>query len=537
MKRAFIILAAVCICSLGKAQTIDQTVEVTNDYLSSPVNAVKNSIGMFIPDTVMKFNLDFDYDVFENPYEGAYEFSPYSVKFTPSALEYDGRKFYLKAGLGYTMHPVLDAVLTPVRDSAFALAVYQKLNGFFGTYVEGFRGFHFKENLGFAGHRCSEKSTWIFDAGYKGFFNKMGSASSTHSLYAEMGLKSSRNSGVRFFYDFDLGYNFISDYAFQKFPAVNGHKFYLKGTVGPAFGKIFKLLVDLDLDFQKYSGLPETETSIWKSTNLTADNVTPRFCLSIGPLDLSAGANLSFGYDGSASFKVHPDIRADVKILNILKVYASMTGGTFVKDYASIKDEDSWYFDVKSSVQWIQKSRRDVDLRGGVQGRIGTGFGFDVNYVQTNVVNGMLPDMNQYYCYRNYLMRGANVSANWHSERIAADMAFHYRVTDIMAQDICFDLPRFSGSVWVEYNYAKRLYVALSAKGSTGRYAFVDPMSKTSDEVIPQFVNLGVNAKFFITKKFAVWFDASNLLGHRLTYHYGISENGRAFTGGIILNL
>ena len=69
------IAALVASYSLG-AQDLDPTVVVRRAYEGKLIEAHKPQLDMQVPDSVTRFDLDFDYSVFDKPYRGAYEFNP-----------------------------------------------------------------------------------------------------------------------------------------------------------------------------------------------------------------------------------------------------------------------------------------------------------------------------------------------------------------------------------------------------------------------------------------------------------------------------
>ena len=58
--------------SFMRAQNLDPTVEVTRAYVAGKVEVDKPAIRMAVPDTVLKFDMDFDYSVNLSPFRGAY---------------------------------------------------------------------------------------------------------------------------------------------------------------------------------------------------------------------------------------------------------------------------------------------------------------------------------------------------------------------------------------------------------------------------------------------------------------------------------
>ena len=89
------------------AQNLNPTVSVTREYEGKLLEVHKPSLDMNVPDSLTQFNLDFDYSVFENPYQGSYDFKPYSLDMRPAPEPYSGRSLYLKAAAVNTVTSAL----------------------------------------------------------------------------------------------------------------------------------------------------------------------------------------------------------------------------------------------------------------------------------------------------------------------------------------------------------------------------------------------------------------------------------------------
>ena len=60
---------AAAVTALAYGQNLNPTVEVTNAYEGGASSINKPAQQMAVPDSVTRFNLDFDYSVFEKPYQ------------------------------------------------------------------------------------------------------------------------------------------------------------------------------------------------------------------------------------------------------------------------------------------------------------------------------------------------------------------------------------------------------------------------------------------------------------------------------------
>ena len=134
MRRYIIIVSALFACAAASAQNLNPTVQVTNDYEGKLMEVEKQNVGMAVPDSLLKFDWNFNYSVFDNPYRGAYEFSPYRIDMKPDPTRRDNGKFYLRAGAGYSLHPEAQVVFTPVTKGRLGVSFYDDFKGYTGKY-------------------------------------------------------------------------------------------------------------------------------------------------------------------------------------------------------------------------------------------------------------------------------------------------------------------------------------------------------------------------------------------------------------------
>ena len=118
----------------ASAQDIDPTVEVSRIYQGKMIEVHKPMIEMQVPDSVTRFDLDFDYSVFDNPYKGTYEFNPYVQNMKPQPDAGSGRRLFIKAGAGYPLHPVFDLVWSPGLKGRFRMSTYVTHRSYVGRY-------------------------------------------------------------------------------------------------------------------------------------------------------------------------------------------------------------------------------------------------------------------------------------------------------------------------------------------------------------------------------------------------------------------
>mgnify|MGYP006873009500 FL=1 len=79
MKKILTAIAALALCGTVYAQ-IDPTVEVSRQYKVNIADIERPQTNdNAVPDSLQKFDVDFDYSIFDRPYTDLYEFSPYQT--------------------------------------------------------------------------------------------------------------------------------------------------------------------------------------------------------------------------------------------------------------------------------------------------------------------------------------------------------------------------------------------------------------------------------------------------------------------------
>jgi hypothetical protein len=198
------------VTSMG--QDLDPTVEVSRVYEGKLMEVHKPAIEMAVPDTMYKFDLGFDYLVFDNPYRGSYEFKPYVMEMRPSAVQKHRNTFFLQAGAGYTLHPMLDLLWSPVRKGAFSMDVYAAHRSYIGEYraleqISAWNGYDLMSKAGVDFGYDWKKADLDFGASYYGIADsdyRRKRAYNAVDAYASLRPKSQWSG--KFTYSMDVAY-------------------------------------------------------------------------------------------------------------------------------------------------------------------------------------------------------------------------------------------------------------------------------------------------------------------------------------------
>ena len=552
-------LAAV-VPALASGQVLNPTVEVTNAYEGGASSIVKPLQKMTVPDSVMTFNLDFDYSVFDKPYQGAYEFRPYRVRLNPRPAVSTENVLYLRAGAGFTLHPELDLVWTPFRRDRFDVNVYASHHSYLGRYhvidalQEGdgrvfksngdkMNGFLTDTRVGVNGRYGWSSGSAMLDVSWR---NRM--ADDAFVFQKESGIavdgrvQSLPSELPHFLYDAAVTYHFLGNACSWDLglPEAVGSRFTesyfaLDGTFGPVLGPDRRVVADLDLDLVRYGG-----TDVPAYTGLLS--ITPKYEFALDNWRFSLGVKVasmiySNEWPKETQYKsgyVYPALRVDWRLLDDrLILQASATGGDRLNTRS-----DRFLFRPFTPVTNLAPSLERVRAMLGVRGSIAGKFRYDLQagYARWSraELDGFLIDGGKYrptLFHSAFNLVFAELEYGWKSDHITVDGKMAYRYTDVQADGV-FAPAAFTGTIRPAWNWGDRFKAGLDAAWSTHRTSSY----RDVPFAVPGWLDLGLFAEYRFTRHFGFWAKGGNLLGQavqRMPLH---AEAGMYFTAGILLN-
>ena len=516
MKKTAISILALCACLAAEAQNVNPVVEVTNSYSGALGDFQKMSVPMAVPDSLLQFGYSFDYSVFDNPYHGAYEFSPYSVKVTPASSAYRGGKLYLRAGAGWTLNPELEFACNLRQKENFSLNLFADAHGYWGKYKsvgsdllpDGglYSGMDLAEKAGLDGRYHFKGSTLGFVVGEEGILSSDNTGTGSYlGGFARARLSSDDATGSFFLYDISLGYRF----GYETSAAETAHNVNFSGTVGPVLNTKYRFLVDFYLLDEYRAG-----------SNLFAAGATPRAKFVLGKFDVSAGVKI--GWNGSG-LSFAPDVHASAGLLdNKLTFYADLTGGDRLYGLYELKTLNHFY---NSAYGESFIGSTSFDARGGIRGHFGP---FSYDFRGGYAIENEAPVFNEYVVSReHYRLLYADASLGWSTERLQIDAAGRFAKASFDSDYLGYGLPAVSGSARVIYNWNRRIYAGVWFKGETSR--------ASADSSVPGWVDLGLSLEYKVSRKLGVWAEAGNILNSDVRKTLTHIQNGPYLTAGICL--
>lgn len=544
MRKTIYTLAALALSVALPAQNINQTVQVTNDYAARFADFQKQGGEMKVPDSLYRFDYRFDYSVFETPYNGSYEFSPYRIQVTPQARSYDGSKLFLRAGAGYSLHPQLAFACQMLQEKDFTIGVYADAGGYLGKYwtqggAKPFPGHDLSGRVGLNGQRLLPKVRLSYEMAYDGIFagNKdaLDYRTTFHSAYAMGRVQSQDRPGNQLFYDFDLRFRYSGESYTPEMELDNIGESNLRVAVstGPSLQQKYKILIDgvfematIRLIDDMFGGGPAT-------TNLAT--IFPHLDFLLGPVHLDAGVRLDFsavGEERNVTFTIAPDVKARLTLAESgLELFAGVRGGQHMEDHYTLKQINHFAPRARFAASI---SREKLRVRAGLEGHWRSRLQYSLEAGWMSLSGAPLPYYNS-LGFADYSSIYALATGAWKSERLELDGRVRYngfKLTSFTSS--FFAPPTFMADIRGAYNWDRRVYVGAFAEAASARTR----QSFTADFYqIPGYVNLGLTGEYHFNEKLAFWLEGGNLLGMAIQRTPGCVEKGPYFTLGLQLKL
>lgn len=547
MKTKNIILSTVLILSAGTAfaQTFNPSVEVTNDFDSSVEDYSKVGVKPVVPDSVARFDLNFDYDVFARPYKGSYDFTPYNIMFIPQTTREKRSVFFMNLGAGYTLHPVATAVLSPRTKGKFAITAYQDFQGYYGPYRtfdnnvrwdgnSTYLGMDLSELAGVQGTLRLAKTDLMFNVAYNGLYvrDNIITSGAYHDFGGQIRIASAEWAENFMAYDIEARYNMAVENAVAP---LKESKFLIKGTLAPVSDLPVRFAMDFNTGYTGYYGA--------LSSAIYNISTTPKLNFDLWKFHFSTGVKFSFiNKLANNSLYVYPDLKVDISLFgDKLDIFAGVTGGDELNSYSRLKRlNHHFHFDAAENYDDLKFSREKYNAFVGFTGSISSVFQYDVRFGHAALADSPLDGISSaadaaVVKFADYGMTYGDLAAVLDLRSVDFGMGLHYRKTDIAALTDVFDLPEFSSDFSFTYNWRRRLYVGASLEMALERQ-MTSSVTPAVTYTLPAWYDLGLYGEFKFSPVLSAWLRAGNLLNNTIERVPFIAEHGVHFTAGLCLN-
>ena len=554
MKVRLLISAALLLAgSAALAQNLNPTVEVTNTYQREASGIEKPAQKLSVPDSLYRFNLDFDYSVRSTPYKGAYEFEPYQVELRPMARPDGQGTLFLRGGIGYNAHPELTVVWTPLRKDHLRLNVYADHQSYLGQYrnIALQNGLFTADGTRYTG--CSAQTS----AGVNSLFDWTGG-----QLTADVHYRGTIGSDVRsqavwgtktFYHGVGAAVkaashpesNFLWQAGVQADWLLSPQEHREMQLLGKLSGgtRLGDHFLSLGADVQ----------AVYRADHLAVlVTAIPRYILTLGAFQADLGVKVSYLKGGEAYFYpsksdfVFPDVRIRYEVLpEALVLHAWATGGDRLDTWQDMIRENPFLAGFQGN---MDNAVERINLGGGVRGQLWGRLHYDLKagyayythgrlwgYTQDTGVSG---DWTPAYGYAAYGQFAALAQLGWRSEYLDVDGSIRYNRSWLPEDGLLFASSLSAGAIYafspaaVEgklralYNWGGRFWGGVDVEGQSDRVAPVTGVA------LPGYVDLGLYGEVRMNRQLGFWLRLGNLLNQtvqRTPFH---AENGIYFTLG-----
>lgn len=575
-KRILSASALIFVCAAALAQNLDPTVVVSRDYEGKLMEVHKPKLDMAVPDSVLRFDLDFDYSVSDSPYKGAYDFTPYVLDMKPSAVVRKAGKLYLNAGAGYQLHPEMDLVWSPdLKSKSFRMNVFARHRSFVGQYWDieasesldgrvfersasgaAWKGTDMSNKAGLDGRLDWEKGVLGFEVAYEGLMQRekrwQGVSRDFNAVDASLAVRSKDKLDARFGYLADIDYTYGGDAVTSPSEARLGESlFEVDASLFTRLADFSRIRLDLGYDMAGYDGFFNTAASLV--------SVAPHYNWRKGSWDIDLGLKLAkvfrakemSGMYQNRIQSVYPDVNIRFRGIPALCLYVESGGGPSLETYSSLLKYDR-HLNMYYGNGWplLDVADQSVYALAGIEGRITTRFSYSFKggYSRYTLAPMLSVSYDAVYLrrvpgisYVPYSKVFAALECRLATERIDFDASAEY-AHHLGEYQVGVLLPAsFTGNASFRYNWMKRIYAGVCCEASTARkgtltYLHSGEISDRPDQV-PGYVDLGVDLEYVLSHRMSVWAKGRNLMGMTIQRSLFYAEKGPYFTLGFSLNI
>ena len=573
MKRLLTIYA-LCFALLPlRAQ--NATVEVSRPYDVNLDGIRKPAIPTSVDDSLQRFDVHFDYSIFNRPYGDLYDFTPYeSIQLATVGAN---RTPFIYTRLGAQFAPVERGVmpageiyLQTKPKKGFCSGLYGRHNSYFGQLdpkgVNPLDARRLENTVG--GDLTYDWATGelMLDVQYNfdrfryalAGGNAMPAARhSNNDVTASFNLNSAQKEANTVYYDVTMAYrNTWKDFTLENTDyyssglyssSIGESLISVKGYVGASFDK-HRIYVDMNIQHASYRGMRDFSAGVVE--------FSPFYHLDIKRLQARLGVKFGsrYGQEGELAVEdadlsprstIFPDV--DIRFTLIDKsmwIHTNLTGGNDLNTFSDMVDDCPIVYPGAR----MEFGRRPFDatlsLEGVVAGRLGLNLEGNFKITRNKMIFVPLFDdlgiTQMTPLYRDVNQYSVQGEVFWKSQDLAVGGRLRYTgYYDPDDKSTVTEMPKWIGYAFFRYNFRERIIaqVECNYRGATSGEGF----SSAGTDVrcyyeVPPIVDIDLNVNYLINNHISVFAKVGNLLNHRNQYMPLYLEPGINFGGGVCLN-
>ncbi|MBR5034846.1 MAG: hypothetical protein IKX71_06030 [Bacteroidales bacterium] len=546
MKKILTIAATLLVCGSLYAQ-IDPTVEVSRQY---KVNITDIDRPMAddhsVADSLQRFDVDFDYSIFNRPYTDLYEFTPYQTDSISKVTR--RRPPYVMAQIGSQIPFSADMMLRS------QLVAKPKLNIGVDADLKGTA-----TNLDYLGEdkalgvvrvngglSTNLRTAWkkgeltavvgyntsLFNDEYKD--NPL--SHYVNSLGVGVNLVSADPQDNSVFYNVD--FNFVT--AAKKLSGLapldstyNNSKMSIKGTLGSSFG-LHRVYVNMIYQMAN-SGKGEDKL------NVGLLEFMPVYEYVQGPFKMRVGARFGNTYIGAdANTTIHPEADLKLEVLkNTIWLRGVVSGGNELNSLVDYMHDAPWlcnglkgHVSTAEDVLGVRNIETKISIETIIAGRFALSPYIAYNsysnrlQLRTDFVSTELPILLP--MYSDYAMTQIGLESSWKSKNLTITGNLKHNNSFTKTEEPVYMVADWMADASLEYNLKRRFFI-------NAAYTY-QSVRKSWGGDIPPYSDLTVVLTGVINRHFSVYVKGGNLLNNVNFRYFAIPELPLNIGGGLRIN-
>ncbi|MBO4537149.1 MAG: TonB-dependent receptor [Bacteroidales bacterium] len=588
MKRILPILALFLGLMPLRAQVA--TVEVSRAYDVNLDGIRKPALPVSVDDSLQRFDVHFDYSIFNRPYSDLYDFTPYETIQLSTVGANRTPYVYTRLGAQYApgengVMPAGELYVQSKPRKGFCSGLYGRHNSFFGDLGRGFDAFpvlntaRMENTVG--GDLTYDWATGelMFDVKYDfdrynytatdggyptavvyptvaawpaGYFPTV--KHRNNSLTGAFNLNSAQKEENTIYYDVTLSYRDTRKEIVEAVDTARLREGFLRvnGYVGATFD-IHRVYVDMNIEYATHTGLHDFQIGVVEFSPIYKYQrkwLDAKLGVKFGTRYGMAGKIEEPGLDLSPRSSIFPDVDLRFTLIDrSLWAHAVVTGGNDLNSFSRMVDDCPIVLPSATMAFGTRPVDATLSLEGVFGGRLGVNL--EGNYKISRNKMIFVPVFDETALsqmtpvYRDVNQASVQGEIIWRSQELTVGGRLRYAgYRDAAEKTVVTEMPKWTGNAFFRYNYRERLIaqVECNYRSKTwggmvdtsldaGIYGYTSPSYE-----VPSIVDIDLNVNYLINKHLSVFAKVGNLLNHRNQYMPLYLEPGINFGGGICLN-
>lgn len=553
--------------ALFSQEKIESSVTVNKDYEASLVHTSKSMLNISFPDSLSKFAVNFNYDVFDKPYQDLYEFTPMeSFKLSHLGKQIYNPIMFAKIRVGTSMfsnvEPLGVLYINPKMPLGLDLSFFYKHDSMWGNLPKvstdsddimtkqvladdminemGFDlKYSWKEGELFTDFKYTNIFSTFYGSDVKLYDThealKDSLSHAVNKLDFSIGVRSTKSTTNSFYYNTTLDYSYAQE---PRLGLYFGEEDMIRKQQEHSINLITKFGAIFRQKHLLYLGINSKNvfSNQASAPNLGTIELEPSYFFESNRIRLMAGLGLAVPYGQSKGVSyVYPKVEFRYEVAkNLLWTDVIIDGGNKINNYSSLIELNKWL--IKDTP--LKITGNQIRAKLALRGKLHDIFTYSLSGAYSLSSNSPMTVMNVdrfnvptlVYKDINMINLSANIFLNMSYLNFYTKFKYNYFFNETVSM-----MPNLELNAELEYNYMKRIFVGINFKFRDSLKAYTSDFKTNFD--VPFFCDLGLDFTYVINQEISMFLQIKNILNHQIIYVPNYIENGANFAAGICFRL